>query len=173
MQEFNWDSGNQAPNNENGQPNHERPGYENDRQGENGDRQENPNGNYGAPRSRESESGYFNHGTPGGKGNIYEYGEPPKQTGNGLAIAALVCGILGICCCGIPLGLAAIICAVIDRKNRGSFSGMGIAGLICGIFSVVSAVISLVIIPVILKEFEDIIASMESGQLLSLFPRLF
>ncbi len=67
---------------------------------------------------------------------------------NGLQIAGLVCGILGICtsCCygipGIILGIAGLICAIIGN-NRGK-SGVGIAGLVCSIISIVVGIGALI-----------------------------
>jgi hypothetical protein len=65
------------------------------------------------------------------------------QPSNGLAIGALVVGILsipGACCCysSVPLGIAAIIMGVV-AMNKAKLSpsthggrGMAMAGLICG-----------------------------------------
>lgn len=65
----------------------------------------------------------------------------PNNSGSGLAIASLVCGIISIiaCCCwflGLTLGILAIIFSVIYKK-QGGHSGMATAGLICGILGVI------------------------------------
>ncbi len=58
---------------------------------------------------------------------------PSEQPGKGLAIAALVTGILSIVCGGsFFIWIAAIVCAVI-AKSKGNKSGMATAGLILGI----------------------------------------
>ena len=80
------------------------------------------------------------------------YQAPPDNEGsngtNGLQVAGLVCGILGICtsCCyglpGIILGIAGLICAIIGN-NRGK-TGVGIAGLVCSIISIVVGIGALI-----------------------------
>lgn len=75
-------------------------------------------------------------GAPGG------YAAPAPQS-NGLAIAALVCGILsipGVCCQGwggVLLGIAAIVLAVMARKKAAQGlarrSVMSIVGMVLGI----------------------------------------
>lgn len=78
-------------------------------------------------------------------------GAPPSS---GLAIAALVCGILaipGACCCyaGIPVGIAgAVMGGIAMSKAKNSpdthgGGGMALAGLICGI---IGAVITIVLL---------------------------
>ncbi len=78
-------------------------------------------------------------------------GEPSK----GLAIAALVCGILaipGACCCysSIPLGIAACIMgpiAMSKAKASPTTHGgrnMAMAGLICGIVGLVLTIFAVV-----------------------------
>ena len=74
------------------------------------------------------------------------------QMSNGLAIAALVCGILAIpttCCCSIlslPLGIAACIMgglAMSKAKAQPAVyggKGMALGGLICGIVSIIMAI---------------------------------
>ena len=74
--------------------------------------------------------------------------QPPKQN-NGLAIAALVCGIVSVafCCCdflSILTGIAAIVLAICSRKNGEKMSGLALAGLICGIVGAALGLIMLV-----------------------------
>jgi hypothetical protein len=67
-------------------------------------------------------------------------------TSNGLAIAALVCGIVGIFIAEIILGPLAIIFGAIGlhRANRGARGrGMAWAGLILGVIDVVLIVVLL------------------------------
>lgn len=60
----------------------------------------------------------------------------------GWSVAAMVSGIISvICCCtgyaGVIFGVAAIIFAIISRKNLGYFDGMAVAGLVLGIIGFV------------------------------------
>ncbi|HTR50766.1 MAG TPA: hypothetical protein VMJ10_08680 [Kofleriaceae bacterium] len=65
---------------------------------------------------------------------------PPPPQGNGMAVAAMVLGILAIVLCWIPflnwgLALLAIIFGALGigaANKRGSGKGMAIAGLVCG-----------------------------------------
>jgi hypothetical protein len=81
------------------------------------------------------------------------YGYPPAHPPtNGLAIAALVCGILGFCF-AIP-GLAAIILGAIALRKPGG-RGMAIAGLVMGIIVVVVGILLIVVFgPTFMQAFE-------------------
>ena len=68
----------------------------------------------------------------------------PQQDGKGLAIASLVCGIVGLFFFGIILGPLAIVFSVMARK-KGFTSGMATAGLVLGIIAVVLYVIAIVL----------------------------
>jgi hypothetical protein len=78
-------------------------------------------------------------------------GAQPVQVdkASGMAIAALVLGILGFCCCGFITGVPALIIGWIENSkiNRGESSqrgkGFAIAGIVLGIISVILACISL------------------------------
>jgi uncharacterized protein DUF4190 len=75
----------------------------------------------------------------GGYGGGYGYGAPPPNRGNGLAVAALVCGIVGLLCLGFILGPLAIIFGGvgISKANQGAdHKGLAIAGLVLGIVDV-------------------------------------
>jgi hypothetical protein len=67
------------------------------------------------------------------------------------AVAALVCGIVGILCAGIILGIIAIVCAVnaknAIRRNPGMYTGEGMAtaGLVLGIIDIIGAIIGLLV----------------------------
>ncbi len=79
-----------------------------------------------------------------------------NEPSNGLAIGALVVGILaipGACCCysSIPLGIAAIIMGVI-AMNKAKVSpethggrGMAIGGLVCGIVGLGFTILAIIL----------------------------
>ena len=69
---------------------------------------------------------------------------PIKPGQGGLAIAAFVCGLGGIltswCCIGLPLAIAAVVCGILGKKDaekRGASNWMWTTGLILGIISLV------------------------------------
>ena len=79
-----------------------------------------------------------------------------SEPSNGLAIGALVVGILaipGACCCysSIPLGIAAIIMGVIAmNKAKGSPEthggrGMASGGLVCGIVALAFTILAVIL----------------------------
>lgn len=81
------------------------------------------------------------------------YPEQPVKTGNGMAVAALVCGLVGLLLFGVVLGLLAIIFGAIGLSNAnkspiGAGKGMATAGLILGI---VDILFSLVLISMIMR----------------------
>ena len=98
-------------------------------------------------------NGYFDRSEPEANGNASTNGLPPLNKNvtrptTGMAIGALVCGILSIvlsCCCGVGIVPAVIglILALVDRKQGAGFSGISLAGLIC---SIIGAAISLLMI---------------------------
>lgn len=70
---------------------------------------------------------------------------PPAAPGSGLAVAGMVCGIVGIVFavipyCGtivaVPLGLLAIVMGALGQKSA-THRGQGTAGLVLGIISIV------------------------------------
>ena len=71
-------------------------------------------------------------------------GYPPQPGGDGLAIAALCCGVLALLfsfCCGIfalPLSIAAIITGALGLKAPQR--GMAIAGIACGVLALLVAI---------------------------------
>ncbi len=73
---------------------------------------------------------------------------PPEQPGNGLAVAGLVCGIIGLVLCWVPvlgwiLALLGIIFGAIGNskaKNGAKGKGMALAGLILGVIGLVLGV---------------------------------
>ncbi|HNX64680.1 MAG TPA: DUF4190 domain-containing protein [Oscillospiraceae bacterium] len=65
----------------------------------------------------------------------YYYAEQNKpKDGNGMAIAAMVCGIVSIVgyCIAFPCSIVAIILGIICLKKKTNGKGMAIAGLVCG-----------------------------------------
>ncbi|MBN3040751.1 MAG: DUF4190 domain-containing protein [Candidatus Omnitrophica bacterium] len=87
---------------------------------------------------------------------------PPQPKTSGLAIASLVCGIVSLCC-GLLLGIPAIICGHIALKQINDSAdtiggkGMAIAGLIMGYLSLVLTVILMVtgFIPAFIEGFQE------------------
>ena len=69
--------------------------------------------------------------------------KPPEEKASGLAITALVCGILSFCCCGMLAGIPAIIIGWVENGNinagRSSQKGkwMAMTGLILGLISII------------------------------------
>ena len=55
-----------------------------------------------------------------------------KEKTNGLAIASLICGLIGLFIFGLPLGIVAIVLGAVSFD-----SGLGKAGTFVGIFDVV------------------------------------
>jgi hypothetical protein len=80
-------------------------------------------------------------------------GAPALKPGQGgLAIAAFVCGLGGIftswCCIGLPLAIAAVVCGILGKKDaekRGASNWMWITGLTLGIVSLVIFVIVVIV----------------------------
>lgn len=67
------------------------------------------------------------------------------QGGKGMAIAAMVLGIVAIVLCciwyiSIPCGIIAIVLGILYNK-KGTKSGMATAGIVCGIIGIVLVVI--------------------------------
>lgn len=76
-------------------------------------------------------------------------GYPQPRPGNGLAIASLVCGIVGLLILWIVLSPLAIIFGAIglSRANRGaSGHGQAMAGLILGIIGIVGYIVLIAIV---------------------------
>lgn len=73
----------------------------------------------------------------------YAQKQPSNRT-NGMQIASLVLGIIGMitCCCygvvGLVLGIMGLVFAIIGNKS--SRSGVGVAGLVCSIIAVILGV---------------------------------
>lgn len=94
-----------------------------------------------------------NQGYPPPPPQQYGYGYSPQQQGNGMAVTAMVLGIIGVVLFWIPvLGWILAILAIIfggvgiaqANKRAGSGKGMAIAGLVLGIVSIALYVIVVV-----------------------------
>lgn len=75
--------------------------------------------------------------------------EPKQPENNGLAIAALVLGILSLTGFSILTGIPAIITGAIGLKNPAN-RGMSLAGLIMGSVSVVLAVLFFILFMILI-----------------------
>ena len=67
-------------------------------------------------------------------------GYPQPGRSNGFAIAALVCGLVGLFLFGVVLGVLALIFGIIGlrRANAGaSGRGMAIAGIVLGVIDII------------------------------------
>lgn len=112
---------------------------------------------YGSPSGGYGGYGYGGYEPPGPPGYGppgYGY-QPPQQSG--MAIAALVSGILslvGVCCCGLLglVGIAGVVCGLMAKKeiqeSRGAKTGDGLAlaGIITGAIGIVLGVASIALI---------------------------
>ena len=84
-----------------------------------------------------------------------QYKQAQDNTAKGLSIGALVCGIVGIVTCGVPilaivLGIAGIVMGNISKKRLpAGQTGMATAGIICGIIAIVLAVIIWIMLAVL------------------------
>ena len=83
------------------------------------------------------------------------------KSSNGLAIAALVLGIISVLCLGPIAGIVAIVLGVLGMKKSGqtgSGKGMSIAGLVLG---VIGTLIGIVIIVAVIAAGDDISDSLD------------
>ena len=141
------------------------PGGENNNGAENNG--SNYNGNNGYDNEYYNNSGYNNsenqnnNGQYGANNGQYARGSQeyayqtvmnngrPKTLG--WSLASMITGILSVVCCcfgwtGLIFGIAAVVLAVVSRRNLGYFDGMSIAGLILGIFGIVFGVAMIVML---------------------------
>ena len=101
------------------------------------------NQNAGAYGSGNAYNAPYNNQAPYNySGNNYPYNNQPTKQNNGLSIASLVLGIVGIVACcipiiGIPVNVTGLILGIVGMKKGGK--GMAIAGIIlCSIFLVLT-----------------------------------
>lgn len=88
------------------------------------------------------------YGTPGGYGAMGGYYAPPSVGTNGLAIASLVCSLVGPFTCGLTTIVGVILGHVaLSQIKRSGQEGraMAIAGLVIGYLSLVAAVLLVVL----------------------------
>ena len=89
---------------------------------------------------------------------------PPAQQNNGMAIAALVCGILSLlafwaCFVGILLGILAVVFGFLGRSKaremNGNGAGMALAGLITGGLGLLVSLVAFVAFFIIAESTDD------------------
>jgi hypothetical protein len=91
------------------------------------------------------------------------YAFPPPRPTNGLAIAAMICGIVGVCS---PVGILGIIFGMIAkrqiRESGDGGEGMATAGIVCGwigvaatVFWIAYYIFMLTVVGSALNELED------------------
>jgi hypothetical protein len=84
----------------------------------------------------------------------YGYGYPPAPRTDGLAIAAMVCGIAGFVACGVP-SLVGLVLGFVSRgrikRSNGMLTGSGMAltGIILGFVWIVLGLLYLVFIVIL------------------------
>ena len=89
--------------------------------------------------------------------------DKPVPASRGLSITSLVLGILSVlgCCCCTPLGVVAVVLAIVYSKRAGKLDGMALAGLILGIIGIVFSVIAIIIVglnsELYMEYYEDIL----------------
>lgn len=82
--------------------------------------------------------------------DVYQAQPVAPEKASGMAIAALVLGILGFCCCGMFAGIPALICGWMEngKINRGESSpkgkGFAVAGMILGIIATILGCIQII-----------------------------
>lgn len=100
----------------------------------------------------------------------YDYASEGSDKANGMQIASLVLGIIGIpaCCCygvpGVLFGIIGLILAIVGNK-RSRNKGIGIAGLVCSIIAIVFGVLASVYYIYFLQAFAPLIQSYSNGEI--------
>lgn len=100
----------------------------------------------------------------------YNYDSEGTDKANGMQIASLVLGILGIpaCCCygvpGVLFGIIGLILAIIGNKRSRS-KGIGIAGLVCSIIAIVLGVLASVYYIYVLQAMAPFIQRVLNGEI--------
>lgn len=98
------------------------------------------------PGQHQQGQGGNQYGQQPGYGPYAGYPQPYQQPGNGLAIASLVCGIVGLLIFWIILSPLAIIFGGVglSKANKGAkYKGLAIAGLVLGIVGIIGYIILL------------------------------
>lgn len=95
------------------------------------------------------------------------FGPAPVNQTNGLAIGALVCGILSIVACLFPLGLVAVPLGIVALKKardlNGSGRGMAIGGIITGILGIIAGIVVVVVLVFAADSVDDINSDPSDG----------
>lgn len=100
----------------------------------------------------------------------YDYNSGDSDKANGMQIASLVLGIIGIpaCCCygvpGVLFGIIGLILAIVGNK-RSRNKGIGIAGLVCSIIAIVFGAIVSVYYIYVLQAFGPLIQRVMNGEI--------
>lgn len=100
----------------------------------------------------------------------YDYASEGSDKANGMQIASLVLGIIGIpaCCCygvpGVLFGIIGLILAIVGNK-RSRNKGIGIAGLVCSIIAIVFGAIVSVYYIYVLQAFGPYIQRVMNGEI--------
>ena len=103
---------------------------------------ENNNGvNYGPDPI--NNGGYSSNPNPNQQPPVYNTADPALDPGKGMATGALVCGILGLCCCGVCNIVAIVLGAMARGKcTTDSNRKKATAGLVLGIIGLVISIVS-------------------------------
>ena len=98
-----------------------------------------------------------------------QYQPYPQQGGtNGLAIAALACGVLSLIVVwflgwlGIILAILSVVFGALGMKKSkqtGSGNGLAVAGLVCGIISLAICIIAIIIVACAFTAVESYVSS--------------
>lgn len=100
------------------------------------------------------------YGAPGGYPPPGGYAPPVAKQSNGMAIAALVCGILSIVACLFPLGLVAVPLGFVGLKRarqlNGNGRGLAIGGIITGLLGIVAGVAAVALLVFAADKVDDI-----------------
>lgn len=131
--------------------------FQNDQQSQTGNSGQDNNGSYNV---QQSSNGYYQDNTANSQQQYNAWqdnsGSNGPQKANGMQIASLVLGILGIpgCCCygivGLLCGIVGLILAIVGNKqNKGS--GVGIGGLVCSIISIALGILGTIYYALIIQ----------------------
>lgn len=94
--------------------------------------------------------------------------QPAAQPAHGLALASLICAILGFVCCGLFTSIPAVICAVQARK-QGNTEAITTVGLVMGIvgivLSAISTIASFAMLPMYMEMMEEMLKESMGGML--------
>ena len=73
-------------------------------------------------------------------------------------MASLICGIISFFCCGLPLSIVGLICAI-KAKNQGNTESIRTAGFVVSIIALViyaiSFIFTLLMMPILMETLEE------------------